>query len=202
VTVQPSTRERILAASALSQKIERLEAAVNELLEQPSASSANERLDLLDRLVYFVPSAAIIACFVPGPGPGLLRGLMVLAIGVPLTVALGYSVRAKIAERHALRELTVGMSARNPPRAGEPPRCRQCGGTLLIRRQHVVALCLFCNAENLLGLDVRPFDGPSSSRLYQLQSIVSARALQRRRAKVGAAICCVLALIVALVFAT
>jgi hypothetical protein len=101
-------------------------------------------------------------------------------------------------ERQALRGLTMGMGARNAARAGEPPRCRQCGGTLVIRPQHVVALCLYCHAENLLGLDLRPAAAGVQARLYELEPIVSTQAAERGLATRRAALYGVLAVLVLL----
>jgi hypothetical protein len=198
VRFDADTREKIRVASALSEKTEQLEAVVHDLLEQPSARRANRVLGLVDALILWTPAAGIVICLVPAPFGGFLRGFMVLAIGVPLAIAGGYFARAEIVERQALRGLTMGMGARNPLRAGEPPRCRQCGGTLVIRPQHAVALCLYCHAENLLGLDLRPAAAAAQAHLYELGSIVSTRARQRGLARRRAALYGGLALLVLL----
>lgn len=189
VEFDPDTTERIRSAADLGRVTERLEEAIRRLLDQPPATSANRPLDLLGILILAVPAAAL-GVFVL-PGGGAMRGLALLAVGVPFATGIAFLARLFVAERQALRALTAGMGARNPARAGEPPRCRQCGGTLLIRDRHVVAICLFCRAENLLGLDLRPALAAAQSHNYELGAILAKRHSQRRRAVAGLVACAV-----------
>jgi hypothetical protein len=198
VQFDAETRERIGAALALGQQVERLEASVVALLQQPSARATNIALGLFAKLLFGVPAGALILYFTPDPG--ILRALLLLAVGIPLMTAAALAARMQTVARRALRDLTIGMGARNPSRPGEPSRCRQCGGTLVIRPGRVVALCLFCNAENLLGLDLRPAAAEARSRLYHLEPILQRQAGQRRVARAGAVICCALAALALAVF--
>jgi DNA-directed RNA polymerase subunit RPC12/RpoP len=194
VLFDAETREKIRAASAVSEGTEKLEGVVTDLLEQPSARAANRPIELLDKLVLALPVAAAAVYFVPAPPGGLLPALRLLAAGFLAAVAVGCFAVTRIVQRQALRELTMGMGARNAARPGEPPRCRQCGGTLLVRPGHVVAVCLFCQSENLLGLDLRPAAAAVQSRLYRLQPIVSKQASNRRLGLGAAALFSLLAL--------
>ena len=189
VELDPGTRERIRAAADIGKASERLEEVVERLLDQPPATAANRPLDLLVVLILAVPAAAIVVNVLPAGG--LMRGLALLSIGVPLATGTALFGRLAVVERQALRALVAGMSARNPAREGDPPGCRQCGGTLLIRDRHIVAICLFCRAENLLGLDLRPALAVAQSRTYELGKVLAQRRAERRRAVAGLATCAV-----------
>lgn len=189
VVFDPDAAERIRSAADLGRVTERLEEAIQRLLDQPPATSANRPLDLLGFLILVVPAAALGVSVLPGGGA--TGGLALLAVGVPFATGIAFLARLFVAERQALRALTAGMGARNPARAGEPPRCRQCGGTLLIRDRHVVAICLFCRAENLLGLDLRPALAAAQSHDYELGAILAKRRSRRRRALAGLVACAV-----------
>ena len=195
VLFDAETRDRIRAASALSERIEKLEGVVARLLAQPSARAVNRPLRLLDTLVLLLPAVAAVVYFVPAPFGGLFPALWLLAVGLLAAAAVGCLAVTKIVQRQALRDLTMGMGARNASRPGEPPCCRQCGGTLLIRPDRVVAVCLFCQAENLLGLDLRPAAAAAQSRLYRLESIVSREAGKRQLTKIAVAFFSVLTLL-------
>lgn len=185
VRFDPGTAEKIRSASELGRATVRLEEVVRTLLDQPSATSANRPLDLFGALVVGLPAAAFALFALPGGGAG--RGFALLAVGVPLAAVVAFLARRAVADRQALRALTAGMGARNPARAGEPPRCRQCGGTLLVRERHVVAICLFCRAENVLGLDLRPAAASARSRGYELGKVLAKRNASRVRTAVGLA---------------
>ncbi len=186
VRFDAGTAERIRSAAELGRTTERLEGTVRTLLDQPSATSANRPLDLFGALVLGLPAAAFGLFALPNAGA--VQGFALLAVGVPLAAVVAFLARRAVADRLALRVLTAGMGARNPARAGEPPRCRQCGGTLLVRERHVVAICLFCRAENVLGLDLRPAVASARSRSYELGKVLAKRNASRIGTAVGLAV--------------
>jgi hypothetical protein len=74
----------------------------------------------------------------------------------PRVLAGFFFARGRVADRGALRLLTLGFGALAPAREGDPAQCRLCLAPLPIEGMGGVVLCRYCRAENIAGLDLRP----------------------------------------------
>ena len=111
-----------------------------------------------------------------GGGGGALLGVAALVGG------WGW-VSHLIADRLALRELVLGFAARPPAAEGHPYGCRRCGGPLPVAGDKVVIGCIFCQAENVVGLDALGHDrGAGAADSSMFAAALRARASQRARA--------------------
>ncbi len=82
-----------------------------------------------------------------------------------------------VADRIAVRHLALHASARRPLSAGDPYGCRNCGAPLEPKgpAEGIVVRCVYCDADNVLGLDLRP-----QARDAEPERRAIERALERR----------------------
>ena len=106
-----------------------------------------------------------------------LRGFL-----VALLIALLFLTRVRVADRSAVRHLTLHFGARRPERAGDPYLCRDCGAPLPSGRaeQVVVCRCVYCEADNVLGLDLRREAGAAARERRELEQAFKLRNGERR----------------------
>ena len=193
VPIPNEVREKIRVASRLVDDKAKLETAVRKLLEQPSARRPAAVLSILTFVLFAAPVASIALFFLQGRnGSAAWLATKIVLISIPVIFALNFFVRLFIGDRQALRALTLGMSARNSVVPGDPPTCRQCAGSLGVRPDHILAICLFCRTENLLGLDLRPAAAETQQRVYALEPVITKRRDGRRRSKTGLAVSAVI----------
>lgn len=113
---------------------------------------------------------------------GRLDAVAVTALIVsPLAIilALFFLLRAHVTDRQALRLLTMQFGARSPERPGDPYGCRRCGAPLPERQGEVLVTCPFCNAENILSLDLRRDVQPVETQQTSLAEALSQRQKER-----------------------
>jgi hypothetical protein len=183
VAMSDALRAQLQAARAISASRLAADRAVERLLRQPSARRANLVVlanaaailvlwpvnGIFPLIAYFDPdraSFAWMACFTLG------AVLLLLAVA-----------RVVLADRHALRLLTLGFAAHAPATVSEPSRCRVCLGPLPARDDGgLVVRCAFCSSANLLGLDVRAEAAVArSSEREALAALVRQRSARQRR---------------------
>ncbi|MBW2457057.1 MAG: PD40 domain-containing protein [Deltaproteobacteria bacterium] len=137
--------------------------------------------------------------FTDGQEAGMPRlgGLGLVIAGICLALLAG--VRWSLAERRALRLLTIGFAALEPAQAGAPPQCRECGASLPDPGvDSAIARCVYCHAPNVMTADLR-LDTSLVERFTQLGAspyeVLAGCGKQRRRARfvagLGAAMLCV-----------
>jgi hypothetical protein len=82
---------------------------------------------------------------------------VVLAIGlVAIALALvGANLAAMLSSRRALRIISLRLGAIPPVRDGAPSTCHRCGGPLPEARGIIVVGCVYCDADNVVGTDLR-----------------------------------------------
>jgi TPR repeat protein len=130
--------------------------AVARLLDQPSARVTSRVMLLLG-----IPISLV------WPGVGIAAGLLrhrellgfvncaiLVAGGALAIVALFFLMRAALIDRQALALISTGFTARPPERPGDPHGCRNCSAPLP-PTDAVLVRCAYCDADNVLGLDVR-----------------------------------------------
>ena len=100
-------------------------------------------------------------------------------------------MRRLLANRRALRLLTLGFAAVAPARPGDPLECRRCGGPLRDPGHAALTRCVYCEAPNVMAADLR-FEASLLARFGDLASdphvLLSTCSRQRRRATVGIAV--------------
>ena len=105
-----------------------------------------------------------------------------LALVAPLLMGGIYVVlRRLVADRFALRLITVGFAARAPDKVGEPSRCRACGAPLPAAVGRMLTACAYCRAENVLGIDLRGEAQRSRAELGSLDEALALRAAEVTR---------------------
>ncbi len=182
------------AANAKSEKL------VAKLVNQPGAL----------RTSFFVFLAAIpslLAWPAAIVGAGVLYALCYLRVwngfllalaSFGVIAALYYLVRGQLSDRQALRLLTLGFAARAPTEAGGFHHCRQCNGPLNAEPGNVLARCVYCGAENVLGLDVRGDAQKSRAQVDSLDDALFQRRNERARWRFSAFIALALLVVVAI----
>ncbi len=176
VAVPDDLRARIRAARSLRKERASLDAVVARLLNQPSAQRVNRWLAAM---------AAITIVWLPMPlfvGSTTVAPLSVVAA---LLVALvAYAV---IADRRAIRVLTLDFAARGAERAGDPDRCRRCDAPLPPSDDDAILVtCAYCEADNVLGLDARAADGAARTGETTYAATLHERERARRTARLVA----------------
>jgi DNA-directed RNA polymerase subunit RPC12/RpoP len=162
----PDLVEKVRAAKLLPAERERTEKMVRSLLRQPGAHTVNVLLTVLG-----------IALFVVLPVTLATVGVWAFVIASLACVGLVFFVRLVVSNRRALRLMELHFGARAPKREGDPWACRRCGGPLPSSGsdEDMVARCLYCSADNLLGVDLRGDAGVASQQAMRLDETVRHR---------------------------
>lgn len=188
-TVPDDLRARIRAPEEIARGL-RAEKKIARLLRQPGATSSLAFLTLFRWIGHLIWPAALallivivvmlekkhagypVIGVVSGAGRPWLRALVLSGLLGPVVLAaVGFTVAAFLANRRALRLVSLNFGAVPPPREGAPSTCRNCGAALPARPGRVVVGCLACGAENVLGLDLRV---PARRAAQQEQSVMAA----------------------------
>jgi hypothetical protein len=183
IAIPDDLRTRIRAASQIEASQAKTQRHVAQLLNQPGATPTN-MLFLLGALPMAIawPLVCVVAFYQwRQDAIGLATTLPLFVF--PLAVIAGTFVllRFRLVNRQALRLLTLGFAARDPVRPGDPYTCRRCGGALPAQANAnaLVAQCLFCNAENVLGIDLRGQEGAHVEEATSLEQALATRNRQR-----------------------
>ena len=183
VTVPEPLREKIRAARTLATEHPRNARMIARLLRQPSARAVWIAMVALGAPMLLVWPACAIGCFVLDRR-GLLTALDVVVFLVAGMVAIGalfVVMRLTLVNRQALSLLSTRFSALPPDKPGAPPLCRNCqaplpgaaDGQMLVR-------CAYCDADNILGLDVRARAGTEVAQQRSIDVEISRRRDEHR----------------------
>ena len=141
-------RERIRAARELDADSRSLRRLAEKLARRPSAARTN--VALLASGAFFLVSVALAVFGVEVGWPSAV--LVAVALSLPLLVF----ARMDIADRIGAVALAMGSAARSPEKPGDPYACRVCGAPLPpAEAGAIVVRCGYCNADNVLGIDLR-----------------------------------------------
>lgn len=183
VAVSDELRERVRAARGLAVDRARSDAMVGRVLRQPGASRTNVFLSMTALALYVASPVALGLVVSAHPNRALVAVAFVL-------LAITF-VRADIASRKALRALVTGFAARAPAREGEPCSCRRCAAPLPDATDAaVVVRCVYCQAANVLGLELRAEAASAKSDESELESALAARR-KESVVRVGLVLVCV-----------
>jgi hypothetical protein len=101
---------------------------------------------------------------------------------IALVMTLLSLTRVQVADRRAARYLTLHAAARRPERAGDAYGCRNCGAPLMPQSASagVVSRCVYCEADNVLGLDLRREAMAAEPERRAVERALEQRADERR----------------------
>ncbi len=157
VPIPDDVRKRVGAAATLASArrsgMSRLE---HLLASQPSARLATATMWAAAIPIAIAwPLAGVLV--VHNMNLGMITPGRVAAIAIlPLLVMLGAFLfaRGRLTDRFALHAVVIGFGAHDPPRPGEPFRCRACEASLPDVTTTPVVYCVYCDKPNVLGLDL------------------------------------------------
>lgn len=183
VEIPERLRVRVRAGDALAKARTRIDRTVASLLDQPGALRTNLGFLLGGTAMVLAWPGAIAAAvwLYRQDNLAALRVLALLVFPLALIAGLFVLLRATLVDRVALRLLTLDFGARDPRRPGDPFGCRACGGPLPHAEQAVVVRCVYCEADNVLGLDLRARAHRSDTTASSLDDAIATRARERRR---------------------
>ncbi len=155
---------------------------VTRLIDQPGATRTN--------LLFVLGGAAMLLAWPASLAIGIwdytredldaARVLSLLVFPLAMIPGLYALLRVQLVDRFALRLLTLDLGAREPKRTGDPYGCHACGGPLVVRQDEVVVRCVYCDADNVLGLDLRARTGHAREAAKSLDAALAWRTRERR----------------------
>lgn len=183
IAMPEELRARIRAAQQIAHSQAKTSRHIGRLLGQPGATPTNV-LFLLGAMPMAVAWPLVCAIgFYQWRQDALGLGTTLPLFVFPLAIiaAMFVLVRFRLVNRQALRLVTLGFAARGPQRPGDPYTCRRCGGALpaAANATALVQRCVFCNTENVLGIDLRGQAGAHVEEAQSLEQALAARTKQR-----------------------
>lgn len=182
VPMPPSTRARVAAGQRVSAGRATSNRLVGKLLQQPGAGVTGQKLLI-----------AAIAMMLAWPVSFVVGGLeiatdlyeaagLVSLLVFPVATILGlfFLLRAALADRFALRLLTLDFGAQHPNKEGDPYTCRRCDAPLADEPGSVVVGCRYCGADNILGLDLRRDAVKATREATSLEDALAKRQKERQ----------------------
>jgi len=182
-TLMPAElREKVRAASTVSDLRALSASLLKRLMNQPDARYSAQTLIKGGAILVAVwPVAAIIILLINYRNP--LDFNTGWAIGTGMTAMITsvfFLVRARFSDRQALRIMTLGFGAIPPEKKGWPYTCHSCGAPLPVVADALTVSCVFCDADNIIGLDFRRKIRKESDQLFSLQSSMKNRISEER----------------------
>lgn len=187
VEMPGEVRDRFRALNRLEAARSNVEGLLRRLLRQRGARFTNAVFALaLPPLLLGFPLTAILfnELFVVRHVLRGMHALWLLLFALGFTYGLQLWLRAQVAGRRALRLVALSYRAR-PPREGAPWSCRLCGGTLPETAERLIVLCLYCQSENLTGLNLSEDAGQMKAQVGSLQQALHEQLRRRRRWRIA-----------------
>lgn len=183
VAIPEEVRGRIRAVMTRDAKRRESEQLVAKLLKQPGALRTNLAIVFaaLPSLAIWPLILAIAAVLYGLCYLRLFNTALLIVAALAVIRGMFNLVRGQLTDRQALRLLTLHFSARAPARAGEPHRCRSCNAPLAEPPGAMLVACVYCGAENVLGLDARQEAKQQSSETISLEETLENRKKEHRR---------------------
>lgn len=151
---------KVRATREVAEARRRDERLIASLARQPGARAANVAvfagglLMLPLTAVTMVSSGGMALLIGQETGMPRLAGLGLICCGLALGVLA--LVRRALADRRAVRALTLGFAPVEPARPGEPPACRVCFGPLPEPASGAwLVRCIYCGANHVSVADLR-----------------------------------------------
>lgn len=179
LSVPDTLREKVRAATVVASHSV---AAVKAVLDQPSALRLDRTFKNVTRALmaaWVVGGAGILAAELNGRSLG--QALSFSSVFVFGAVTGGFALfRYVLVDRQALRVLTMHFAALGSEKQGTPRICRQCRGPLSATDDQLVVNCVFCDAPNLMGVDLRTRASVVVEESRSLNQVLEQRAARRR----------------------
>ncbi|MBI2388339.1 MAG: sel1 repeat family protein [Deltaproteobacteria bacterium] len=173
-------RARLRAHVETAQSRASIGRAIAHLLEQPGARAASTTLLLVAFASLALWAAVIAALGLSGfDTVGTFEVVWILLAGLLAVGALFVLARTALVRRRALHLLSAAFGARAPRDARSGWSCRRCGGPLPAT-EGLVARCGFCDAESVLGIDLRSDVAPTRSHASDLEGVLAGARKERR----------------------
>lgn len=213
IAIPESLRQRQRAAAELQATEGSRARIVRRLLDQPGADRAARLVVWGRRIMVWCQPLALTALVVflfhqipdapYSEGARVLRvepsddavfgyDLALFALTVTAIVAVVWSaLGAYLANRRALRLLCENFGAVPPAGDKAPATCRECGAPLPDHDGALLVRCVYCSAENVLGIDPRPAALRRKSEKVDLDAALRHRRRARLRLWVTVPLCLV-----------
>ena len=182
VPIPPAMRERVGAGQRVRAGRSTSDRLVGKLLQQPGAGPTGTKL-LVAAIVMMLAwpvSFALGGLEIAADLHDAVSLLSLLVFPLATIVGLFFLLRASLADRFALRLLTLDFGAQHPQKEGEPYTCRRCDAPLPDEPGSVVVGCRYCGAENILGLDLRRDAVKATREATSLEDALAKRAKERQ----------------------
>jgi hypothetical protein len=182
VPIPPATRERVAASLRVREGRRTSDRLVGQLLRQPGARSTGTRLVAAAVVMMLAwPVAFSVGGVEIATGLHDALGLSSLLV-FPVSIILGlfFLLRASLADRFALRLLTLDFGAQHLKKEGDPYTCRRCDAPLPDDPGAVVVGCRYCGADNIKGIDLRREAVDATREATSLEDALAKRAGERR----------------------
>lgn len=188
-TIVPAElRLKLTTARRLAKDDHRRERVLRKLLDQPGARSTN---------ILLAATLAVLISGVVAVAIGVSEGQRRLAeFAMVPGIALALLCRIRIADRAALRVVSLGYAALGPSRPGAHFACRCCEAPLPSVDTISIA-CLYCHAENIVGIDLGRRVVASRAQQRSLDETLRGRGEVRREGlvAVGIVVACLVAIV-------
>lgn len=185
VAIPPELRAKLWAEREVAQSRRATAETIAKLLAQPGARRANVVLALAATACVATWLVVLLVALVTGiTSLGAFEWGWLLTSGMVFSAAVFMLARLALVERGALRLLATSFGARPGRDAQHGPECRACGGPLP-KSDTLVARCGYCDADNVLGLDLRSEVVPERAAAKDLGSVLTAREASRRSWLIG-----------------
>jgi hypothetical protein len=203
--VPAELRERLRAAAALVAGRAPQADMVRRLVEQPGATAAARVIAWCRRAMFWSQPLAIAALvtflfhqtkrpeytygielsrLAPSDDGVFFHDLALFGVVIVGVFAVSFTFGAAyLGSRSALRLLADHFGAVPPVRPGAPSTCRRCGGPLP-EGAELLRHCVYCGADNILGVDPRP----AAARHQREELDLAQTVRKRRRARIRLAI--------------
>ena len=183
VAVPHELRLRLRDAHQIARGRSAVEKLVHSLIRQPGAVRTNVYVFICAAVMFMAWPVALALLTLVDHYDFISPQTMTACFVSPLGFILGlfFILRGLTARRAALRLLTLHYGAFPPDGEGEPHTCRSCGAPLHEEPDRILIRCAYCDADNILALDLRRRAAPAAEQERRLERDL--RAQRRERIK-------------------
>jgi hypothetical protein len=181
VAIPSDLQQRQRAQRILLKTLPRNEARLAALLAQPRASTVGVIMLAMAVPILLVWPATGVAVYVLFHRGTLAAVNVAMLVPTALAAILSFFflMRAAVVKRQALSIVSARFGALAPQNAGDPQQCRSCLAPIQASPDQLLVHCAYCDAENILGLDLRSEAGREVKQQRSLAAELSRRARER-----------------------
>lgn len=184
VPMPSDVQSRFAAANRLAGSRQQTERLLRSLLRQRGARFTNAVLALaIPPLLLGLPLTAMLFNELRVVRHVLTNAhaLWLFPFALCFTYGLLIWLHGQVVGRAAIRLVALRYRARPPRQAMEPWSCRLCAAPLPESADRRVVVCLYCEAENLTGIELKEDAAQLEAQAGELAATLQARLRQRRR---------------------